>query len=259
MAVRQVEAIILRTVDYSESDRLITFFTRDQGQLTGIAKGARRSKKRFVHTLEPLSQVLITYADRSTFGLVRIDASELRNAFTELRADITRLSYAYLGCEIVLGMSPERQANPGLFNLLNYYLKHLEHGADPENLALLFQIRMLSLTGYAPNLQTCAQCGREMRSSGDWFLSIPQGGLLCPDHGYGQEIYPASLGTFKLLRQAQTLPLAKLWRLRFHLQSRQECRLLLLNLVRHHLEKDLRSLKLLQQIGALNSSNASNI
>jgi DNA repair protein RecO (recombination protein O) len=257
MAVRQVKAIILRTRDYSESDRLITFFTRDQGQLTGIAKGARRSKKRFVNTLEPLSQVLITYADRSTSGLVRIDASELRNAFIELRADLTRLSYASLGCEIALGMSPERQANPGLFTLLNHYLEHLEHGADPENSALLFQIRMLSLTGYAPNLQACVNCAKEMRSGEDWFFSIPQGGLLCPDHGYGQKIYPASLGTFRLLQQAQTLPLAKLWRLRFHHQSRQECRLLLLNLVRHHLEKDLKSLKLLQQIGALEQTNRS--
>jgi DNA repair protein RecO (recombination protein O) len=80
MAVRRDEAIILRTRDYSESDRLITFFTRNQGQLTGIAKGARRSKKRFVHTLEPLSHVFITYADRRTSGLVRLDASELKKA-----------------------------------------------------------------------------------------------------------------------------------------------------------------------------------
>ena len=99
MTIRQDEAIILRTRDYRESDRLITFFSRSQGQLTGIAKGARRSKKRFVHTLEPLSHVLITYADRSSSGLVRIDASELKNGFIELRNDVTRLGYASLSCE----------------------------------------------------------------------------------------------------------------------------------------------------------------
>ena len=106
MAVRRDEAIILRTRDYSESDRLITFFTRKQGQLTGIAKGARRSKKRFVHTLEPCSHVDVTYVDRPTSGLVRLDASELKNAFIALRSDIARLGYASLSCEIVLQMSP---------------------------------------------------------------------------------------------------------------------------------------------------------
>ena len=138
MAVRRDEAIILRTRDYSESDRLITFFTRNQGQLTGIAKGARRSKKRFVHTLEPLSHVSITYADRASTGLVRIDGSELKNAFTALRGDIARLGYASVSCEIVLKMSPERQANPSLFTLLCQNLEQLELGAEPENSSLLF-------------------------------------------------------------------------------------------------------------------------
>ena len=159
MAIRRAEAIILRTRDYSESDRLITYFTRSHGQITGIAKGARRSKKRFVHTLEPFSHVLITYAERSSSGLVRIDASELKNAFTALRDDIIRLGYASLSCEMVLEISPERAANPPLFSLLCQHLAQLEYGADPENSSLLFQIRMLNLSGYAPILQGCVRCG----------------------------------------------------------------------------------------------------
>ena len=255
MAVRRDEAIILRTRDYSESDRLITFFSKNQGQLTGIAKGARRSKKRFVNTLEPLSHVFITYADRRTTGLVRIDGSELKSGFTALRADIARLGYASVSCEIVLKMSPERQANPSLFALLCQHLEQLELGAESENSSLLFQIRMLSLSGYAPNLQSCLLCARQPRAGEDWIISIPQGGLLCKTHHQGSESYPVSLGTVMLLRQAQQLPLTKLWRLRFQRQSREECRFLLLNLIRHHLEKDLKSLKLLYQIGALKSTN----
>ena len=255
MAVRQDEAIILRTRDYSESDRLITFFSKNQGQLTGIAKGARRSKKRFVNTLEPLSHVLITYADRRTTGLVRIDGSELKSSFTALRADIARLGYASVSCEIVLKMSPERQANPSLFILLCQHLEQLELGAEPENSSLLFQIRVLSLSGYAPNLQSCLLCAQQPRAGENWVISIPQGGLLCKTHHQGSESYPVSLGTVMLLRQAQQLPLTKLWRLRFQRQSREESRFLLLNLIRHHLEKDLKSLKLLYQIGALTSTN----
>lgn len=258
MTIRRDEAIILRTRDYSESDRLITFFSRNHGQLTGIAKGARRSKKRFVHTLEPFSHVLITYVDRSTSGLVRIDASELKDAFTSLRRDIARMGYASLICEIVLEMSPERQANPTIFALLLRYLEQVELGAEPENSSLLFQMRMLSLSGYGPNLQTCTRCGRDLTADENWFFSIHQGGLLCKNHELSGEIYPLSLGTIMLLRQVQQLPLGKLWRLRFHRQSRDECRFLLIDLVRHHLEKDLKSLKLLYQIGALQPRNRSN-
>jgi DNA repair protein RecO (recombination protein O) len=255
MAIFRAEAIILRTRDYGESDRLITFYTQSQGQLTGIAKGARRSKKRFVHTLEPFSQVQITYVDKSTSGLVRIDASELINAFTALRGDITRLGYASLSCEMVLEISPERQANPRLFSLLGRYLEQLEGGADPENSSLLFQIRLLSLSGYAPVLQGCVHCGQKLGAVENWFFSISQGGLLCPAHRRGNGLYPISLGTVMLLRRAQELPLPKIWRLRFQRQSSEECRFLLLDLTRHHLEKDLKSLKLLHQIGALDRSN----
>lgn len=257
MAIRRDEAIILRTRDYSESDRLITFFSRNQGQLTGIAKGARRSKKRFVHNLEPCSHIAVTYVDRPTSGLVRLDASELKNAFIRLRSDIARLGYASLSCEMILKISPERQANAPLFALLYQHLEQLELGAEPENTSLLFQTRMLQLSGYGPNLQGCALCGRKLRAGAEWFFSILQGGLVCKEHRHGQQPHPVSLGTVMLLRQAQQLPLAKLWRLRFQRQSRQECRFLLIDLVRHYLEKDLKSLKLLYQIGALKSSNDS--
>jgi DNA repair protein RecO (recombination protein O) len=257
MTLRKDEAVILRTRDYLESDRLITFFSRSQGQLTGIAKGARRSKKRFVHTLEPLSHVLITYADRSSSGLVRIDASELKNGFIELRNDVVRLGYAGLGCEVVLEMSPARQANPTLFTLLNQYLDQLAGKGDPENSSFLFLLRMLGLSGYAPNLHTCLRCSRDSTSGQAWYFSISQGGLLCANHRHAGKVYHLSLGTVLLLKQAQQLPLAKVWRLRFHRQSRDECRFLLLDLVRHHLEKDLKSLRLLHQIGALESANRS--
>ncbi len=251
MWTRRSEAIILRTRDHGESDRLITFLASGQGKLTGIAKGARRSKKRFVHTLEPLSLVLMTYVERTSTSLVRIDASELKNPFTGLRQELARLGYASLGCELVLELAPERDANPGLFALLSQYLHRLEADDDPETLALLFQARILSLSGFGPNLQRCVRCGHEPAAPGPWFFSVSQGALLCPAHPSGAGVSPLSPGTILLLRQAQRLPLNKVWRLKFHPQSRSECRTLLLGLTRHHLEKDLKSLGVLRQIGAL--------
>ena len=250
MWTRRSDAVILRTRDHGESDRLVTFFSSAQGKLTGIAKGARRSKRRFVHTLEPLSLVQLTYVERAPSSLVRIDASELRNPFTVLRQDLARLGYASLGAELVLELAPEREANPALFALLAQYLERLEAGRDPETLALLFQARILNLSGFGPNLQRCTRCSEEPTGPGEWYFSTFRGALLCPAHRSGGGIAPLSPGTILLLRQAQRLPLEKLWRLRFHRQSRAECRTFLLGLIRHHLEKDLKSLTVLQQIGA---------
>jgi DNA repair protein RecO (recombination protein O) len=251
MWTRHSEAIILRTRDHGESDRMITFLASGQGKLTGIAKGARRSRKRFVHTLEPLSLVVMTYVERTSTSLVRIDASELKNPFTGLRQDLARLAYASLGAELVLELAPEREANPALFALLSQYLHRLEAGDDPETLALLFQARVLSLSGFGPNLERCARCGQEPAPPGPWFFLVSQAALICPAHGSGAGVSPLSPGTILSLRQAQRLPLEKLWRLRFHPKSRSECRPLLLGLIRHHLEKDLKSLTVLRQIGAL--------
>ncbi len=251
MWTRRSDAVILRTRDHGESDRLVTFFAGGYGKLTGIAKGARRSKKRFVNTLEPLSLVHMTFVERASAGLVRIDASELGNPFIALRQDLARLGYASLGAELVLELAPEREANPALFALLAQYLERLEAGGDTATLALLFQARILNLSGFGPNLQRCARCGNEPPVPSAWYFSISRGALLCPAHRAGEGIVPLSPGTILILRQAQRLPLEKLWRLRFHRQSRAECRTLLLGLIRHHLEKDLKSLSVLQQIGAL--------
>jgi DNA repair protein RecO (recombination protein O) len=92
-------------------------------------------------------------------------------------------------------MSPERQANPSLFTLLCQHLEQLELGAESENSSLLFQIRMLSLSGYAPNLQSCVLCAQQPRAGENWFISILQGGLACKDHKHGQQPYPVSLPT----------------------------------------------------------------
>jgi DNA repair protein RecO (recombination protein O) len=249
MWTRRSDAVILRTRDHGESDRLVTFFSSAQGKLNGIAKGARRSKRRFVHTLEPLSLVHLTYVERAPSSLVRIDASELRNPFTALRQDLTRLGYASLGAELVIELAPEREENPALFALLAQYLERLEAGGDPENLALLFQARIFSLSGFGPNLQRCARCSEEPTGPGEWYFSTSRGALLCPAHRSGSGISPLSPGTILILRQAQRLPLERLWRLRFHRRSCIEGRTLLLGLIRHHLEKDLKSLSVLQQIG----------
>jgi len=107
MTTCTTEAMILQTRDYGESDRLVSFLARTGGRLQGIAKGARRSQKRFVHAFEPGSLVEVTYRTRKS--LAWIEGCKLIEPHLGLRTDVERWGYAALVSEILLEMVPEAE------------------------------------------------------------------------------------------------------------------------------------------------------
>ncbi|MCP3678475.1 MAG: DNA repair protein RecO, partial [Deltaproteobacteria bacterium] len=81
-------AIVLNAIDYGESDRIVTFYTTDYGKVAGIAKGARRSRKRFVNKLEPFSHITLTFFHKDGRDLVRVDECRLKENFFKLKNDL---------------------------------------------------------------------------------------------------------------------------------------------------------------------------
>ena len=248
MDVAETEAIVLSCRDYRESDRLIAFYSESAGNLRGIAKGARRSKKRFVHVFEPCSVVRLTYRVRK--GLVWIEAGSLVEPHLSLRTDLMRWSYAALISEIVLEMAPEGEPQAELFMLLRSSLDHLVTSRDPVNVVLLFLLRFLHIMGYLPSLERCEVCRRPLSSATQWWWQMDRGVLACPDHrpreGYGA---PLDLGTLALIQQSRRFSIANIWRLRFLQHRKAPLLQALLGWVRDHLHKDLKSLRLLDQLG----------
>ena len=248
MDVAETEAIVLSCRDYRESDRLIAFYSESAGNLRGIAKGARRSKKRFVHVFEPCSVVRLTYRVRK--GLVWIEAGSLVEPHLSLRTDLMRWGYAALISEIVLEMAPEGEPQAELFMLLRSSLDHLVTSRDPVNVVLLFLLRFLHIMGYLPSLERCEVCRRPVSSATQWWWQMDRGVLACPDHRlHDGDGVPLDLGTLALIQQSRRFSITKIWRLRF-LQHRKAPLLhALLGWVRDHLHKDLKSLRLLEQLG----------
>jgi len=248
MNTHQTEALILRTRDYGESDRLITFYAKEGGRLTGIAKGARRSRKRFVHTFELCSLVDLTYRERKS--LVWIEACKLAEPYLALRIDVERWGYAALIAEIVLEMVPEGDRQEELFLLLHETLQRLsEANKDPLNVVLLFMLRFLDAAGYLPNLESCSVCRRPLKEATRWWWRMSRGVLVCPEHRpLDGDNVALDLGTLTLIQQSRRFPLEKLWRL--HLLQEQKVPLLhgLLEWICDHIRKNLKSLKLLEQV-----------
>lgn len=247
MNIVETEAIILSTRDYGESDRLISFYARTEGKLRGIAKGARRSRKRFVHAFEPNSLVQLSYRERKS--LIWIESCKLLEPHMDLRLDVERWGFAALVCEIMLEMVPEGEPQEGLFFLLEETLEQLSEHKDPLNVLLLFIFRFLDSMGYLPALESCSICRRPLKAATRWWWKIGQGMLACSEHHSLQDDYLLlDLGTLVLIQQSRRLPLDRVWRLRLA----QEKKLPLFNgmvgWVRDHIRRDLKSLKLLEQV-----------
>src|SRR5213594_1739589 len=159
-------AIVLRARSLGESDKIVSFLTETHGKVTGIAKGAKRSRKRFVNSLEPFSLVNLCFRDRLQNSLAFIIASDLLRSFKQLATTLEKISFASYIVEVTDGLIGERDENPLVFRHLRDGLGYLdEHGASLRFLTA-FELKLLQLAGYQPLLDRCKRCGKGARSVG---------------------------------------------------------------------------------------------
>ena len=256
MAERQTPAIVLNVRDYGEADLLVTFLTPVRGCLTGIAKHAKKSRRRFAHCLEPLSRVDFFLAP-SRGELEFIQKGELVRNFSGLRRHLKGLGVAAVLAELAGLLAGPPEAYAEMFATLEEALGQLEAGAPPDSLLPALVLRLLTLGGYGPRLATCLGCGLE--PAPPLSFSIRRGGVLCGACSRGAlgPVLPLSQGTWKLLRLAQTLPLAKLPRLRFPVPQRDETLAIFKAFFRHHLGRELKSWSFWEKMAAKVGSQGS--
>jgi DNA repair protein RecO (recombination protein O) len=248
MPLHKTPAIVLGSTPYGEADQIVTLYTLDFGKIKGIAKGAKRSCKRFGNTLGIGSYIRATFFEKETSDLVRLSFCELVRPFAGLRGDITQLAWASYLIELVNEMTAERIRNKGLFRLLILFLSLIDRGILKEEIQRVFEVRLLSLLGYQPQLNHCTRCRKGLAGK-NFFFSAGEGGVLCPSCAVDLSgLVPVSLGTIKTLLLAQSIPLEKVGRISFLPQSLEESRAVLSLFLQQYLGKELKSKKFLQQI-----------
>ena len=172
-------AVVVRTRAFGESDKIVTFLTRDLGKIAGIAKGARRSKRRFVNVLEPFTHVDVTLRLRDGRDLAFVNACVLRDAPISLARDLVKFAYASYVLELTDRMVREREAGPETYELVRDAIALLEHG-DPESGVLrAFELHLLRLTGYEPELDRCRRCSTAAGTGTTMYVHPARGGVLC--------------------------------------------------------------------------------
>ena len=214
----------------------------------GDRQGAKRSQKRFGNALEIGSYVSASFFEKETAELVRLNHCDLIRSFEGLREDIKKLAWASYLIELITEMTGERIQNKALFRLLLFFLTLIDRGSLREEVLRVFEIRLFSLLGYQPQFDACRRCRKGLAEEIIYF-SAREGGVICPSCAGGPAgLIPISLGTIKTLRLAQTLPLEKLSRISFSLQSSKESEAALSHFLSQYLGKDLKSKKFLAQL-----------
>jgi DNA repair protein RecO (recombination protein O) len=244
--VYKAQAIVLKRISFSETDRILTLFTREYGKLGAIAKGARRSTSRLGAATEPFAFIRVLLAVGQNLDV--LTQGEVRAAFPEIRADLTRISYASYFTELVNAALEERQPHPDLFDLLLSSLYILSRTAQPDLAARMFELQALRLLGYQPELRHCIRCEGTVEGLGLGF-SASRGGVLCARCvAETPAVVPMSAAVLDLLRRLMEAEPKGLAGMRPTEAQRSELAGLLIPYVRQRVDAPLRSLSFIEEL-----------
>jgi DNA repair protein RecO (recombination protein O) len=180
MPLKQSEAIILRTYPLREADLLVTFFTRAEGKVKGVAKSALRSQKRFGGALEPLTCVRAFWQDRPGSELARLDSCDVLMSPLSAPIDHARCVALAHVAEMLDEAMPDRETNDSVFRLAWAVLQSLETSAIWMPITY-FDLWMVRLMGFLPTLDACIECGQSLPGQPAWFHAL-RDGLVCQRH-----------------------------------------------------------------------------
>ena len=198
-------AIVIRARVFGESDKIVTFLTRDLGKLAGIAKGAKRSKRRFVNVLEPFTHVSLRVRQRPASDLAFISACELLDAPRSFTLDLRKFAFASYMLELADRMIRGRESGPETFELVRDALALLDRSEAEPGLLRGFELHLLRLTGYEPALDRCRRCAGGRADDESMYAQPARGGLLCGrcrGEGRSYVISRATLERLTTLQQA---------------------------------------------------------
>jgi DNA repair protein RecO (recombination protein O) len=174
---RQSEALILRTYPFHEADLLVTFFTRAEGKVRGVAKAAKKSKRRFGGALEPLTHVVAHWAEKEKQELVRLDSCDIISSPLATEVTYPRVVALSYVAEVIDQLLPDREPSDDIFRLTLAVVNHLKADAIWMPLTY-FDLWIVRLIGLLPDLNACAMCGALLNGSLAYFHPLADG-LLC--------------------------------------------------------------------------------
>ncbi len=171
------EAIVVGLMDYREADRIVHLYTKEHGRMSGLARGAKKSVKRFGGAFDLFTRLSLNFLPSE--NLATISSAEPITIYPGIRQAFDRIAHASYAVELVSAMTPEKLPNKRVFRLLSTYLEHLDTSPADSSDRHFFEINLLNILGYRPLLDSCSGCGAAIAADGGFLLPGQSHGILC--------------------------------------------------------------------------------
>lgn len=247
MSIHKTDAIVLRKRDFGETSIIANFYTRDFGKLSGILKGIKKEPAKFASTVEPFSYNEIIFYRKRNSSLHLISQCDVRDNFDLLRQNISKVGVGSLMMELLDAVMPPEDKNEDVFDLTLTSLRELDVNWNAEKIATIFKIKILALSGFKPHLDSCICCGDSIFSQSKFSLSL--GGLLCSRcSSKDSSARPIFRGTIATVLHIEKNDLKNNLNLGMNPQIKKELGLFVDAFLKFHLEKELKSQKVLHKL-----------
>jgi DNA repair protein RecO (recombination protein O) len=251
-------AIVLRAINYGEADRIVTLLGRETGRLSALARGARKSQRRFPGGLGLCTVGIASLRERPGAELLTLEGFEITRNHASLGTDVACMAHGAYAAEVVSKLCAPRQVEAAVYDQLITFLDLLDReGASAERLRVL-ELGLLTALGFGPVLDTCAACG------GERFLGRPsaevsfrwdpdRGGAVCVACARAGGGRPMAPGVRETLLRLSATSLAAAAQAPLAPDLNRACREALLEIVTHHITGPLKSVEFIAKLSGSHS------
>ncbi len=248
----QTEGIVLKSVDYGESHKIVHILTPMQGRVSIMAMGAKKTNSKFAALTQPfIMSEFVLYKKPSSLG--RINQSEIISSFGGIREDLLLSAYGMYICDLSDRVVEEMEPVPEMYALVKAILTMINvRSHDPEILTRIFEVKLFDLRGYRPNFEQCMHCCAHDPTYTSYMFSAKLGGFLCKScRQEDARAIPISPTTAKLLRVFQYIKLEDIGKISIKQQYRQELEAVTQNFIEEHFALQLKSFKFVQSVKSM--------
>lgn len=247
----RVEGIVLRAMDYGESNRILNVLTKQAGKISMVARGAKKVKSRFASLSQPFTHAEFVIFRSSPQAMGTINSGEIMRSHHRLREELELSAYAAYLAELTNRLVADNEPIPALFDQLAAALDMMEAGKDAAVITQIYEMQMLAVAGFMPELHACVMCGSTANELSA--LEAEQGGTVCvkcrPQAAHAMDVSPAVL---KLLRAYQQLDLRRLGSIKISQGSKDQLQRFIRTYMDIHLHVRWKSRDFLDQLSKLN-------
>ena len=248
MATIKTRGIVIRKVNFGEADRILTIMTADRGKIRAIAKGVRRPRAKLAGWLDMFAYNEFQLAEGRNLDIV-VSANKVQSGFAKATPDLRQTGLMYYVCELVDKLLEETHEVAGVFPLFEETLSAIADKAVPLEIAkTYFEIRLLTILGFAPELYRCVASGGELNGEDKLYFSCRLGGVVCSssEDDFAPEVSKEGV---KLLRLLQKYPLGAAEKIKVNSEIISEVSRLMSEFVEYTTDRRIRSLEVLGQLG----------